>query len=279
MIKSKIVFFFSLLFIFSCGSKENKERVVASYNRLNLYSSEVESVIPHGLKTEDSLQLAQMYINNWIDNQVVINEASRTLTSKERDFNDRIRKYRNSLMIFEWEKRILNKELDDLISPELVNEYYKNNQFEFILQSDIIRLHYIKLNINNPFYNQAIQLLNSEKFNLAETEQFCIKYAVNYFLDAKSWLYVEDLLKEVPLTNTQRSELFASSQVYQATNEEYRFLLKPLEIKLKGTTSPLALEEETIKEILYHKRKNEIIKNEITRLRNRDEKNKKIRTY
>lgn len=268
-----------LFFIFSCSSENNKERVVASYNRLKLYSSEVESVIPKGISTEDSLQLAQMYINNWIDNQVVINEASRILTSKERDFNERIRKYRNSLMIFEWEKNILNKQLDDIISTELIHEYYQNNQFEFILQTDIIRLLYIKLNINNPFYNKAIELLNSENFNLAETEQFCIKYAVNYFLDTKSWLYVDDLLKEVPLTNSQRSELFTSSQVYQITNEEYRFLMKPLEIKLKGTTSPLALEEETIKEILFHKRKNSIIKDEITRLRNRDEKNKKFKTY
>lgn len=275
----RVLYLFLLLILLSCNSNQNKERVVAKYNRLKLYSSEVESVIPKGLSVEDSLQLAQMYVNNWINNQVIINEASRVLTSKERDFNDRIRKYRNSLMIFEWEKRILNKQLDEDISSTSITEYYQNNQLEFILQTDIVRLLYIKLNINNPFYNQAIQLLNSENFNLSETEQFCRKYAVNYFLDTKSWLYVDDLLKEVAFTNSQRSEFLVSTQVYQIVDEEYRYLLKPLEIKLKGTTSPLALEEETIKEILYNKRKNSILNEEILNLREKDEKKGKIKIF
>lgn len=279
MSRYSILTLFILILLVSCNNKSEKDRLLASYNNHKLYESEVIGFIPQGASSSDSIQLAELYINNWLEDKIILNEALKTLNPNQRDFKDKVRRYRNSLLIFEWEKQLLEKKIADEISQSKILEYYKNNQHEFILQDDIIRVLYIKLNNNNPYIPRAIEILNSPALNIEEARQFCRKYAVNYLLNPNVWLFVDDILKEVPLTSTQRLELLSTRNVFQISDIEYRYLLKPLEVKLKGTPSPLALEEATIKEILIHKRKQEIIETEISKLKTRDKNKGKIRIY
>jgi len=270
----KTTLFLLILFTFLVSCKRSNSvqdpPVARVYNQY-LYKSDISAIIPSGLSEKDSIELAIMYIQNWIDNALIVREANKKLSSKEKDFSDKIHDFRNNLLIFEWEKKILSEELDSIISKTEVQEYYNENQHEFVLQTDILRILYIKLNANSPFVNTATDLLNTSHPNITELEQFCKHYAVNYFLDTQSWLYYDELAKEIPISTTHKNELANSNSFVFIQDGEYKYFLKSIDFKMKGTMSPLALEEESIKNILLQKRKSDNIRAKKLELRRQAE--------
>lgn len=269
---SGLVFVFVLLFSSCFRGAESDRQVIARVKHAYLYADELNGVIPSGLSEKDSMAFVVRYVNQWIERQLIISDAENLLIPTEKNFKKKIRDYRNSLLIFEWEKKMLFEKLDSVVTDEEIAEYYETNQEEFVLQSDIVRVLYIKLNINSPFASEAMSLLQNEPFNKEKSEQFCRKYAVNYFLDIKSWLYIDELQKEIPLSDQQRRELSPGNSVLQFKDNEYIYFLKVIDIRLKGSISPLALENQTIHDIILQKRKNEILNNMTLELRTKAEK-------
>jgi len=257
-----------LLLFSSCLRRPERGRTpLARVNNTFLYADEVAGILPAGMNPSDSVAMLRKYINTWVETQLVLDDASRNLSARQKNFNEKIREYRNSLLVFEWEKQILNDKMDTVITLEQLNDYYNANMHEFILQADIVRVLYVKLNANSPFIEQTQKMIREESFNREETEQFCRKYAVNYFLDTRSWLFIEDILKEIPLNSQHRMEMETGDTFIRFADDEYEYLLKVLDIKLKGSVSPLALEEQTIREIVLQKRKNDILERHIDNLR------------
>jgi len=269
-VRTCIFLFIFSLFMASCfrGPEKNRE-VLARVNNTYLYLDEVTGIIPSGMNEADSLEVLMAYVNSWTQNQLIIQEAVKTLTTREKDFSEKIRDYRNALLIFQWEKKLFSQELDTLVTETQLLDYYSANSQEFILQADIVRVLYIRLNVNSPFRDEAYKLINSSPFSKSETEQFCRKYAVNYFLDILSWLFVDDLLKEIPLSSQQKQDLLSGNAFIEMKDDEYLYLLKVIDVRLSGSVSPLALEENTIREVILQKRKSEIIGNNIMRLRSK----------
>lgn len=264
----------------SCLQKPDRGReVLARVNNTYLYADEVVGLIPSGQNVKDSLDLLNLFIQKWIEQQLILQDANKILTTSEKNFQKKIREYRNALLVYEWEKKILAKELDTVVTAQQIKSYYEANAHEFVLQRDIVRVLYIKLNANTTRYHEALQLIKSEPFDKRKAEQFCAVYAVNYFLDDKSWLYVDDIQKEIPLNAQQKQQISTGSTFIELKDEEYIYMLKVLEAKLKGSVSPLALEEQTIKNIILQKRKTDITDNYISRLRIEAEKQSNVEIF
>jgi len=276
---SFLCFLISALLLSSCFRGPDKSRnVLASVDKVYLYEDEIQGMLPSGLNEKDSIEFLKRYVETWIEQQLIIQDANKMLSAREKDFNYKIREYRNALLTFEWEKKILREQMDTLVSNEQLIQYYESNLQEFVLQADIVRVLYIKLNANSTFRNEAITLINVESFQKEKAEQFCRKYAVNYFLDVKAWLFVDDLLKEIPLHHQQRQEMLTGNAFFEMKDEEYIYLLQVVDAKNKGSVSPFALESNTIKEIILQKRKIEILDNYILQLKNKAEQNSRV-TY
>jgi len=275
-----IVTLLTFVLLASCfrGPDKNRE-VLARVHNTYLYKDEIDGLIPSGQNKNDSIELLKVYIQKWVEQQLILADAGKILSSVEKDFSKKIREYRNALLVFEWEKKILALELDTVVTEQQLKSYYESNAHEFILQRDIVRVLYIKLNANSLKFAEAGQLIRQEPFSRSKTEQFCSHYAVNYFLDDKSWLYVEDIQKEIPLNAQQRQEMSTGNVFIEMKDEEYMYILKVLEIKLKGSVSPLALEEQTIRNIIIQKRKIDITDNYIANLRNNAEKKSSVEIF
>lgn len=282
MIKLKKYFalLLMLILVFSCfrGAEKNRE-VLARVNNTFLYADEIETMIPSGITGNDSVELLRVYVGKWVEQQLILQNANNILTAKEKDFSKKIRDYRNALLIIEWEKKLLSAQLDTNITEKQLKDYYEANQREFILQADIVRVLYIKLNANSPFVREARDFLLDDPFDSEAAEQFCRKYAVNHFLDIRSWLYVDDIQKEIPLTTQHKTEMSTGNGFFEIQDAEYMYMIKVLDSKLKGSVSPMALEENTIKEVILQKRKKEIIDNHVRELRSSAERSSKIEIY
>ena len=78
------IFCLALAILASCHRKEDP--VVAQVYQYKLYASEVRNSMPVGLSQEDSLTLVRDFIDSWVKEKLVLHEAEKNLTPREKNF-------------------------------------------------------------------------------------------------------------------------------------------------------------------------------------------------
>lgn len=258
----KKLLFLSLILLASCKTffNQSDERILARVEDDYLYESDLKGIVPPGASAKDSLQLVRGFIDNWIRQQLLIQQAEKNLSSEQLDFTKQLENYRNALVIFEYEKELVRQKLDTLVSDEEIQAYYDANQPTFLLKSNIVQIQYVKLPLGSSAIPKVKRLLSSsepdDKNTLAE---ICEKQASDYFLDDQNWMLFSDLLTQVPVKTYNQEEFLKNNKSidYQDSTSVYLVYFK--DFRIKESLSPLSFEKQRIKEILINKRKIDMI--------------------
>ena len=88
-----------MLLAVCAGCRRNADPVVAQVYQYKLYASEVRQGMPQGLSQEDSLTLVRDFIDSWVKEKLVLHEAEKNLSPREKNFEQEMTEYRNTLLI------------------------------------------------------------------------------------------------------------------------------------------------------------------------------------
>jgi len=252
-------------FVFSgiAGCKEkqtsNNAWVVSVGNKV-LTFEELKQVVPANLSPEDSTMLADSYINRWIKDQSVVLKAEFNLPANSMDFEKQLSDYRNSLLVYTYEKELIKQKLDTVVTENELKSYYEEHPRNFELKDYIMRVNYIKLPADAPKQAQVEKWMKSDSdADYFELENYCNQFAVTSFFDEERWLYLDELLKEVPIKVTDKEKFLKENQYIKLTEANYLYIIKVLEYQLKDGISPLELVRADIRNILINKRKKDFI--------------------
>ena len=261
----------SFLFVFvillsACQVQQEEEgEVIASAYEFKLYLSDLECDIPDGLHGNDSLLFVQNYINRWMQEKVILHSSLENLNDEDKQLEDKVEKYRNSLLIYNYHKRFIQQNLDTIVSDQEVNEYYQSHLKDFELKDNIVKVMFIKLDKESKNINEVKKLMKS---NLPEDrdkiKDLADRVAVNYFLDDEAWLLFDDLLKEVPIKTYNQESFLKNNTFFSIDDSLYTTLVKINGFQIKNSVSPLSFEYDRISSIILNKRKLMLI----TRLEN-----------
>ncbi len=258
------ILFFSVLILFGCGNnkqtEEDKGETIAKVNDAVLYSSQIKDIVPQGVSGKDSLDIIKKFIDNWVRETLVIQKAEDNLTEEQKNVEQQLKDYRNSLITYAYEKELVKQKLDTLVSVQEIEEYYNNNPSNFGLKDNIIKVIYVKVNKKAPQIDKLKKWYKSD--NPKDIEQlatYCHQFAENFYLDGESWLLFDDLLKEIPI-QTYNKELFLQNNRYIEVGDSlHNYFVNIKGFKIRNSLSPLAFEKENIKNIILNKRKLELI--------------------
>jgi hypothetical protein len=272
-----------VLLIASCGDAVEKDQdrtAIAKANNEYLYADEISNLVPAGTPAKDSLELLKKYIDNWIRESLVIQKAELNLTDEQKNVEKQLQDYRKSLITYTYEKELVKQKLDTIVSNEEIEQYYNNNQADFELKDNIIKVIYVKVNKKAPGIDKLRKWYQSD--NLKDREQlagYCHQFAENFYLDDTSWLLFDDLLKEIPI-QTYNKELFLQNNRFVEVKDSLNnYFLNIKGFKIRNSISPLSFEKENIKNIILNKRKLELITKMKQDVYNDAANNKKIETY
>lgn len=253
------------LLLFSCQEKsiETEGRVLARVGEYTLEEDALKHLVPKGSSTEDSLRLSRDFIQTWVRRQLLLKEAEQQLPPEKKDVETQLQEYRRSLLIFALEEQFLKQALDTNVSEEEIKAYYDENQGNFELKENIVKVLYVKVRPETPDQNRLRTLLRQSEQDesaLIELEEYAVAYASNYFLDPHTWLFFNDLLKEIPIQTYNQESFLQYNRNVEMEKEGYRYFVRFLDFRIREGVSPLALEEEKIRRILVNKRKINLIK-------------------
>ena len=151
-----------LLLITSC--RRNADPVVAQVYQYKLYTSEVQAGMPSGLSKEDSLALVRNYIDNWVKEKLVLHEAERRLSPREKNFNREMTEYRNSLLMQRYLDKIWMKDsANGSVSEREIADFARSLDDRYTVEKEIVRVNYVKMPTRSQMLPSVRDILFDEK--------------------------------------------------------------------------------------------------------------------
>jgi len=257
----KILFIIVVIYFSSCGSSGKKEDgAVARVYDEYLYKSDLIGLIPSHTSSKDSISIVQEFINNWIKQKLVTHNAENNLSSKQQDFDKQLEDYKNSLIVYTYEKEFIKQKLDTTVSDKEIKIYYDSNKNEFLLKDNIVKVWYVKMPVKSA-NSATVKNLYKLETPAAKSalEDYCKKYAVNSYLDDSTWLYFNDLLKEIPIKTYNQEDYLKFHRYIEMDDSLYSYYVNIKGFQIKESISPISFEKENVKKIILNKRKLKLI--------------------
>ena len=246
------VFLLSIIML-SCSTKDS-DNLIASVNEKVLLRSELLSEMPSQL--EDSIYFVEKFINDWIRRQLLLSHAEINLSVDLDKYEKQVEDYRASLLIFAYQQELINQNLDSSISFSDINDYYDSYISEFDLSNNIFKGRFIIIDKLAPDINFVNSNYKSDnEVIIKELENYCLKYAKEYYIETDKWNYFSSINNKLPrLIDDEVTFLINTDGVF-FEDANYRYYVYIDEYRVKGDTSPLALELDKIKDVLLNKKK------------------------
>ncbi len=274
-----IVLCLSTLLFIKCDKikfePSNKGEVIAKVFDKKLHLEDVVSLTASATTPEDSILILRGYINNWIKDQLLIKEAEANMTP-DIDIEKLVKDYRASLLQSNYVERLVNKELDTLITTQELAEYYENYKQQYILGETIIKYAFIKMNKSyKSKVNDLNKLWTQNKFDSAT--EFAKTNAIFYH-NTSDWELLNSLLILLPKNSINESGLKENLKIDKEDNK-YKYYVKVENVFRKGEVPPLEYISSKITKVIRNDRKTDLIKKKKESLFELYQSDSNVKTY
>ncbi len=252
-----------LALILSCSTEETEsnEKVIASVNNVNLTEAELLYHLPEGLSPEDSLQFVETYTEQWIQEQVVYQKAIEVLPEKSQNVDYQLEDYKRSLLMYTYEQYYIQDRLDTVVPMAEIQKYYDENLEDFILKDYIVKAVYAKYTPNTPDLEEVEQWYRlKDEDDWISLQSHANLYSVKFFNDTSNWVFFDDVLSDVPLTDINKETFIRKKKNITFEEEGMVYYLNIVDSKLQDEVSPIEFEHDKIRGILLNIKMNELRK-------------------
>lgn len=250
-----------ILTLISCQSEKNGngDKIVATVYGKNLYQSDLQSVLYDGISTTDSLVRTKAFIDNWIRRQLLIHQAENDIDKSELDFAKQIEDYRNSLIIYKYESKLIEKNLDTVVSDVELSNYFKANSANFKLGNNIARIAAVEIDGKSNKKWQIMKLMNTKETLLVDSiRSMAEKYCISYELNVDEWRVFDEIVEKYNL-NINQVNYLQRNQFLRFDRDENTYYIRICEYRKIGDNSPFEMEKEAIRYIILNMRKKALI--------------------
>ena len=253
-----------LLLCSSCHRHEDKVMAQVYYHKL--YESEVLKNMPTGLSPADSIALVNDFIDNWVREQLILHEAEKRLSPREKNFDRQLEEYRNNLLINTYFNKIISDTANMNITDEDLEAFMRSFDKRYTIEKEIVKVNYVKLPKKSPLVEVVKGILFDKERRVEEKEPLMVLLgdSIEYLLDDDAWLYLDDIQNEVSFDCSQ--EDVAQHKCIEKEIGDYHYLLVILDYKNQRSVSETNEEKAAARMMLLNQRKQQIIKQHVDQL-------------
>lgn len=244
----------------TAGDDPNDPIVARAFDQ-TLRWSDLRQVVPVDVSVEDSSATAQAYINNWLRQQVELHQAELNLAASQKEFENELKDYRSSLLLFAYEQALVRQKLDTVISVQELQDYYDQHRANFELKDNIVRVRWFKVLEEDRRARKRMEdgFLSGDNERMHDIELVLAQRGIGIVDRTDTWTSWTDLRNEVPLTEAEPEEQLANGQRFVVRVGPTTWFLDILEHRVKGSGSPQDIVRQDIRSILINQRKLQLI--------------------
>jgi len=254
---NKIKFFFTLTILFFTSCQNHKDRIVCEVFNQKLYESVVIQNIPSGLNPEDSLEMFQTYVTSWLKEQILLHEANKVLSISEKSFDDKIRKYREHLLIEAYFNKMTQDSLKFLVSDQELKHFIGEYKESEPIQKNVVRVNYVKLSKNSKVGNSIKEILFDDVKRIHEKNKLVTlcSDSLEYFLDDNQWILLDYLENDFPFSINIKDQLLRDHKKMDVSDDYYRYIIVFLDFKTQYTSHESDEEQNSLRNLLIQQKK------------------------
>lgn len=249
--------------LFACKKaiQTDEPDALVKVNDRILTRNEVESLIPKGTTSADSLLLAESYIKKWVKDELVLKIAQRNLGSDKETIDKLVDAYRRSLLRYRYQEKLIQEKLSDEIQESDVLTYYDTNKEKFVLDKNLIKGLFLKVPADAPNLSEVKTWYKSGNVaSLEKIEKYSIQNAAIYEYFFDKWVDFDEIRNNIPNQISNPESFLRTNKILEVTDSSYCYFLNIRQVLLKGQVEPFEYAEPRIREILINQRKLDFIK-------------------
>ena len=269
-----------LVLILSGCTRKSKltEPVLAKVGSAVLTKAEARKAIPKTLFEKDSVVAYERYREDWINQQILLEEAYRLRIHRQSDVVDRLTKLREDYIAKATQDYIiteLNKDL--VITDEEARNYYQQNKDNFVLEERYIRFRHMRSSSLEDAQNAKEDLLKG-----IEWEVVANNFAINpdqVLSESERFWPQSAAVPDVPVVNRYLGVIgFSEISLIEKVGDEYHFV-QLLEERAKGEHPDLDWLIDQIKDWLLLEKRRVAFNTYVKNLYLQAKANNEIETY
>jgi len=255
----KYIFILTLiLLVFSCKKEEVIESAVARVGDKYLYEEDIAKRFPENLSKEDSLLYRNNIIKNWATEELLLQKAKLNIEDKNNEIRQLVKTYEKELFIDKYKEAVLQQELDTVIDERDIDNYYEQNKDIYKLNEKLIQLKYIHF---NKALNDKDEIVKLFKSNTLEDTEVLIDRELefnSYNFNDSIWVNFKQVERKLPIL--KEVDKLKKNQFIQKEDSLGVYLLAVKNILYRNDIAPKSYVVPTIKQMILHKRKLDLIK-------------------
>jgi hypothetical protein len=238
--------------------EERSSEIVAIVNTEKLFKEDLKDILPQNTSKEDSVVVVKSFINDWAIKQLLLSKAEDNNSLEDiNEVNALVKDYRESLLINNYKEMLIKQQLDTVIREDQIVEFYVNSTDDFRLNEELVKIKYLHFDNNVVSKKEFIKLFQSEDIEdleKLEKQQLSFKY---YQFNDSVWTQLDKVLLKVPFS---KEILLKKTKLLQKQDSIGLYLAEIKDVLLRNDTAPLSYIKPTIKQMILHKRKIELIR-------------------
>lgn len=241
--------------------QENNNKTALAIINSDVYTqSDFNEFIIGNMVLKDTQKVKNMLIEKWAQNQLLYNEAIEKLKDEEIDIEKKVESYKRDLIIQEYIQKLIEANLDTNVSKQEIENYYSTNSNNFILMDNIVKVNYYKIPLKVSQLEKIKKLIHSQNSkDFEQLKTMSSQYAESFFANDSTWLYLENIKKEIPKLAEQPDISFTNGKIFEFSDDLYYYYLKIKDEKIKNSISPMNLQTQNIKNFIINERKVQLI--------------------
>jgi len=245
---------------FKQSGKADKD-VLARVGNKYLYTNDIKGLIEPGTFPKDSVRKVNMYVENWIKLQLMVEKAELNLSKDNKNFEKELEDLRTSLLIHRYQEKMVSQLLDTNVTENDIRKYYDENSTQFLLRKNLVKASYIIFSRNVKDRDKIKGWLMSDKpEQQTKLAKFCKENALTFQIEDTTWQYMDELERVIPFDYSSQESFLTRSSYYETSDSAVVYMVKIKSFKTKESISPLEFERPVIKSLIINIRKQEILR-------------------
>lgn len=250
------------------SSCKQKDTVVAEAYHAKLYLSQLAAQIPDSFSPTDSAQLAQILIEDWIKQQIILHEAKQALPLKSQNFEKEIDEYKNTLLVNTYFNFLTSDSSQFTVSDDELEQFIKKYESRYTVNREIIKINYVKTARDSKLIKELKELLFDDDRRTEEKqriEELCAD-SIEYFLEDNTWLYLDDIQNEFPIEIKNKESILSQNKYIETEDSDYHYLIVFLDYKSRRTINETEEEIAAARMMLTQQKKQNFVNQKIEEL-------------
>lgn len=252
------------------GKKHDDAGAVASYKDRQLTKEMLRNYLPKGLPVEDSSRVSKAFVQQWLEEQAIMDEALSNHKDLAEEVEHKVQDYKAKLIMHGYQNRLIAESLDKNVSKKEIVAFYEANKDNFISSEKLYNYFYI-VTSKSDISTVADWIRSSSPQDIVKLREWAVENAIEYKVDSN---YVNEAKIEFVskgyygnLQKTDPGKLIRWNGVIRG--EKRYYLFKMISVVEAGEPLTLELCRDKIVDLIINERKVSLIeKNEERILKN-----------